>query len=125
MDGVPSGMTHDGDGIAFFESYYANCSADHTRPWMLHLLPGLGHPTAFLSAALRHFIPFAKVLCCPSSALLDDESVEGLDRSSLTLGEACVVTCANGYTAAREPFRSGTDEHVTGGFCSFMPVGIG
>ena len=39
-------------------------------------------------------------LSCPRSALFDDNTVEGLDRSSLTLGEACVVSCADGYTAA-------------------------
>ena len=49
---------------------------------------------------LRHFYPVCKVLSCPSSALLDDDTVEGLDCSSLPLGETCVVTCADGHTAA-------------------------
>ena len=43
---------------------------------------------AFLSETLSHF------------ALLDEDTVEGLVCSSLTLCEAFVVCCADGYTAA-------------------------
>ena len=71
-----------------------------TRPSTSHLPPCLVDPMAFLSVTLRHFYPAGKALSCPSSALLDDDTVEGLDCSSLTLGEACVVTCADGYTTA-------------------------
>ena len=69
-----------------------------TRPSTSHLLPCLVDPMAFLSVTLRQF-PVGKASYCPSTALLDD-TVEGLDCSSLTLGEACVVTCAGRYTAA-------------------------
>ena len=71
-----------------------------TRPSTSHPPPCLVDPMAFLSATLRHLYPVCKALSCPSSALVDDDIVEGLDRSSLTLAEACVVTCADGYTAA-------------------------
>ena len=60
------------------------------------------------------------VLYGPSSALLDDDTVLGLDCCSLTLGETCVVTCSDAYTAAKD-----ADEHVTGGFSSFTPMGVG
>ena len=36
----------------------------------------------------------------PSRALLDDDTVEGSDCSSLTLGEAREVACVDGYAAA-------------------------
>ena len=48
------------------------------------------------------FYPAGEDLSCPSSALLDDGTGESLDGSSLTLGEACAVTYADGYTAARD-----------------------
>ena len=68
-----------------------------TRPSTSHLPPCLVDPMAFLSTPLY---PVGKVLSCPSSALLDDDTVEGLDCSSLTLCEACVVTCADRHIAA-------------------------
>ena len=77
-------------------------------------------PTAFVSETLRHVYSVCPVLCCPSSALLDDDTVLGLDCCSLTLGETCVVTCSDAYTAAKD-----ADEHVTGGFSSFTPMGVG
>ena len=63
----------------------------------------------------RHYAiyPVCKVLSCQSGALLLDDTVEGLDCSSLTLGEACVVTCADGYTAAGD-----TETTLT---CAFNP----
>ena len=92
-------MSHDCDGIAFLESCYATCSdgyapVDVTSP----TLPSGSN--GFLDSDTTPFYPVGKALSCPSSALLDDDTVEGLDCSSLTLGEACVVTCADGYTAA-------------------------
>ena len=54
----------------------------------------------FLVSDTAPFYPVCKAFSCPSSALLDEDTVEGFDCSSLTLGEACVVTCADGYTAA-------------------------
>ena len=54
----------------------------------------------FLVSDTTPFYPVGKALSCPSRALLDDDTVESLDCSSLTVGEACVVTCADGYTAA-------------------------
>ena len=84
----------------------------------------------FLGSDTTSFYPVCKAFSCPSSALLDEDTVEGLDCSSLTLGEACVVTCVDGYTAAGDTettltcvFDPGTAEHVTGGFYSFMQVG--
>ena len=80
---------------------------------------GSNGSNGFLVSDTAPFYLVCKVLSCPSSALLDDGTVEGLDCSSLTLGEACVVTCADGYTAAetlRLDVRSRTAELVTGGF---------
>ena len=34
--------------------------------------------------------------------LLEDDIVEGLDCSYLTLGKACLVTCADGHTAPED-----------------------
>ena len=48
------------------------------------------------------FYPVCKALSCMISALLNDDTVEGSDCSSLTLGAACVVTCTDGYVAARD-----------------------
>ena len=70
-----------------------------TRPSTSPLPPCLVAPMAFLSGTLSNFCPVGRALSFPSSALLDD-TVEGLDCSSLILGEACVVTCANRHTAA-------------------------
>ena len=100
-----------------------------TRPSTSRLPPCLVDPMAFLSVALRHFYPVGKALSFPSSVLLDDDTVEGLDWSSLTWGEACVRTGAARYTAAGDTettdvrFRSRTAEHVTGGFHSLRQVG--
>ena len=97
-----SGMSHDCDRIAFLESCYANCSdgyapVDVTSP----TLPCGSN--GFLVSDTTPFYPVCQVLSCASTTLLDEDTVEGLDCSSLTLGEACVVTCADGYTAAGEP----------------------
>ena len=70
-----------------------------TTPSTSRLPPCLVGPMAFSPATLSNFCPVGRALSFPSSPLLDD-IVEGLDCSSLTLGEACVVTCAGGYTAA-------------------------
>ena len=58
-----------------------------------------------------------------SSSLLDDDIVEDLDCSSLTLGEACVVACVDGYAAAGDTeitmtrvFDLELTSNVTGGF---------
>ena len=55
---------------------------------------------ASVSETLRHFCSVCTVLWCPNTALLDDDTVEGLDRFSLTLGEACVLTCVDEYVVA-------------------------
>ena len=70
-----------------------------TRPSVLHLLPGLVDPTAFLSG--------------PGRVFLGDDTVEGSDCSSLTSGEARSVACADGYTAAGD-----TETTIT---CVFDP----
>ena len=73
-----------------------------TRPWASHLPHCLGYLLAFLSATLIRFFLCGKDLSCTSSAFLDDGTGESLEGSSLTLGEACAVTYADGYTAARD-----------------------
>ena len=60
-----------------------------TRPSTSHLSTCLVAPMAFLAGTLRHFYPVGKALSCPSSALLDDDTMEDLD-CCLTWGEACV-----------------------------------
>ena len=98
VDDSPGGMSHDCDRIAFLKSCYANFSDGYAPVNVTSSTPPCGSN---------------KVLSRPSSALHDDHTVEGLDCSSLILGKACVVSCADGDTAA---------EPVTGGFCSFMRV---
>ena len=144
VDGIPSGVNHDGDGIAFWESRYANCS-DGYAPVVDVTSPTLScGSNVFLVRDTPSFYPVGKALSCPRSALLNDDTVEGLDCSSLTLCEACVVTCtfgyiaaggtettlmcvfacADGYTAAGDTEITMTC-HVAGEFHSFMPVGVG
>ena len=55
-------------------------------------------PMAFLSETLCHFIPFAKP--CLARAVRFSMTTPWRDCSSLTLGEACGVACADGHTAA-------------------------
>ena len=99
VDGIPSGMSHDCEGIAFLESSCANCSDGYAPVDVTSSTLSCGS-NGFLVRDTPSFYSVCKVLSCPSSALLDDDTVEGLDCSSLTLGEACVVTCADGYTTA-------------------------
>ena len=99
VDGIPSGMSHDCDGIAFLESFHAICSDGYAPVDVTSATLSCGS-NGLLVRDTTPLYPVGKALSCPSSALLDDDTVEGLDRSSLTLGEACVVTCADGYTAA-------------------------
>ena len=103
-----------------------------TCPSTSRIPPCLVDPTAFVSETLRHFIPFAKSLSCLSSALLDDDIAGGLDCSSWTFGEACVGTCADGYTAAGDTETTIThsfDLELTStlleGSNSFMLMGVG
>ena len=118
-------MSHDCDRIAFLESCYASCSdgyapVDVTSPTLFCGSNG------FLAGDTTPFYPVCKVLPCWSSAFLDDDTVEGLDCSSLALGEACVVTCADRYIAAGDTETTLTcvlNPELTGGFCSFMRVG--
>ena len=97
VDGISSGMTHDCDGIVFLESCYANCSDGYAAVDVTSSTLSCGS-NGFLVSDTTPFYPVCKVLSFPSSAFLDD-TVERLDCSPLTLGEAC-VTCAVGYTAA-------------------------
>ena len=125
VDGIPSDMSHDCDGITFLESCHGNrsdgyVSVDVTSPTLSCGSNG------FLASDTTPFYSVGKALSCPGSALLDDDTVQGLDCSSLTLGEARVVSCADGDTAAGDTdvrFRSRTVEHVTERFCSTMQVG--
>ena len=65
-----------------------------TRPSTSHLPPCLVAPTAFLSVTQRHFIPLAKLCLARAERSSTTTLMEGLD-CFLTLGEACVVTCAD------------------------------
>ena len=60
VDGIPSGMSHECDGIAFLESCYANCS-DGSRPRQRHIF----HPVLWVQwlSRQRHspiFAPLAE-----------------------------------------------------------------
>ena len=92
-------MNHDGDGIAFWESRHANCSDGYVPVDVTSSTLSCGS-NGFLVRDTPSFYPVGKALSYPGSALLNDDTVEGLDCSSLTLGEACVVTCTYGYIAA-------------------------
>ena len=98
--------------VAFLESCYANCS-DGSAPVDVTSTTLSCGSNGFLVSDTTPFYPVCKALSCPSSALLDDDTVEGLDCSSLTLGEAGVVTCVGGYTAAGD-----TEIKMT---CAFDP----
>ena len=97
VDGIPSGMRHESDGIAFLESCYANCSDGYDPGNVTSPTLSCGSNGLHASDTTR-ISPVGRALSFPGSALLDD-TVEGLDCSSRTLDEAC-VTCAGRYTAA-------------------------
>ena len=80
----PSVVSQDWGGIAFLESWYSH-RAD-------------GFVPVDVPSSSWFFVD--PVLSCRSSVLLEDDIVEGLDRYSLILGEACVVICADGHAAA-------------------------
>ena len=126
MDGIPSGMSHDCDRIAFLKSCYAHCSDGYMPVDVTSSTLSWGS-NGFLVSDTTPFDPVCKALSCPSRALPDDDIVGGLECSSLTLGEACAGTCADGYTAGGETETTLTCvfelELQTGGFCSFMRVG--
>ena len=79
VDGIPSDMSHLCDGIVFLESRYANTSSI----WSCGSNGCLVRDTT-------PFYPVGKALSCPSTALLDDDTMEGLD-CFLTLGETCFL----------------------------------
>ena len=91
---IPSGNR---DGIAFWKSCCANC-ADCYRPVDDTYSPLSCGSNSFLTRDSVSCYSVCKVLPCPSCVFLDDETMEGLDCSSLTLGEACGVACADGHT---------------------------
>ena len=99
VDGMPSVMSHDCDGIAFLESCYANCSDGYAPVDVTSSSRSCGSSGFLVSDTMPVYL-VCKAFSCPSSALLDDDTVGGLDCSSWTLGEAWVVTCADGCTAA-------------------------
>ena len=70
-------------------------------PVNVHRLPGLGFNGSLVRNA-PSFYSLCKALSAPSSVLLEDDIVEGLDCSYLTLGKACLVTCADGHAAAED-----------------------
>ena len=82
VDGTPRGMSHDCNGIAFFWNLVKLIVQTVTRPSTSYLPPCLVDPiNGFLVSDTTPFYPVGKVLSCPSSALLDDDTVEGLDCS--------------------------------------------
>ena len=91
-------MSHECAGIAFLESCRANFSDGYDPVNVTSSTLSCGS-NGFLASDTALFYPAGRALSFQSSALLDD-TVEGLDCSSLTLGEACFVTCAGRYTAA-------------------------
>ena len=101
MDDIPSGTSHDCDGIAFLASCCANCLDDYAPVDVTSPTLSCGS-NGFLVNDTTPFYPVCKALSCLSSSLLNDDTVEGSDCSSLILGEACVVTCTDGYFAARD-----------------------
>ena len=92
-------MSHECDGIAFWEYCFARCS-DGDAPVDVTSSTRSCGSDGFLVSDTTPFYPVCRALSCPSSALHDDDTVEGLDCSSLTLGEARGEACADGYTAA-------------------------
>ena len=70
-------------------------STSHSSPW------SCGSNGVLVSDTTPMY-SVCTVLSCPSSALLEDDTMEGLDCSSLTLGKAYVVTCAGGHTAVED-----------------------
>ena len=101
-DGFPSAVSHDRDRIVFLESCYSPCSDGDAS---------VDVATSTGSCASNGFLvrdtpieSVCKVFSGPSRALLDDDTMEGSDCSSLT-------------------FLFGTADHVTEGFYSFMQVG--
>ena len=76
---------------SLFWKIYANCSDGYAPVDVTSSTLSCGS-NGFLVSDTTPLCPVCKVLSCPSSALLDDDIVEGLDCSSLTLGGACVVT---------------------------------
>ena len=89
-------MSYNCDEIAFLESRYANCSDGYAPVDVTSSTLSCGS-NGFLVSDTTPFYPVGKALSCPSSALLEDDTVEGLDCSSLTMR---ATTCADGYTAA-------------------------
>ena len=104
VDGIPSSMSHYCDGITFLGSCHGKRSHGYV-PVNVTSATLSCEFNRFLVSNPTPFYPVCKALSCPSGVLLDVDTVEGLDYSSLTLGEACVVR-----------FQSRTAEHVTGGF---------
>ena len=84
LTGIPSGMSHDWDAIAFHESRCANCSDCH----------------------MPVDVTFSTLSCGSNSFLVRDtlsfDSVCKIHCSSLTFGEACGVACSDGHTAAED-----------------------
>ena len=97
-DGFPSVVSHDCDRIVFLESCHSSCS-DGDASVDVTSSTWLCGSNGFLVRDTPSFESVCKVLSGPSKALLDDDPVEGSDGSSLTLGEARGVACADGCTA--------------------------
>ena len=95
----PSFGRQDWGGIAFLESWYSYCPDGYVPVDVTSSTWFCGSNGSLVTNAPSLY-SVCQVLSCPSSVLLEDDVVEGLGCYSLTLGEAWVVTCADGYTAA-------------------------
>ena len=97
--GPPSFGRQDWGGIAFLESWYSYCPDGYVPVDVTSSTWFCGSNGSLVRNAPTLY-SVCQVLSCPSSVLLEDDLVEGLGCYSLTLGEAWVVSCADGYTAA-------------------------
>ena len=91
MDDIPCCTSHDCDGIAFLDSFCASCLDDYAPVDVTSSTLSCGYNGFLVSDTTPFYAVCA--LFCPSSALLNDDTVEGSD---------CVVTCTDGYIVARD-----------------------
>ena len=82
VDGIPSGMSNCCDGITCLESFHGNRSDGYVPVDVTSAALSCGF-NGFLVSNTTPFYPVCKSVSCLRSALLDDDTVEGLDRSSL------------------------------------------
>ena len=80
VDGVPSGITsHYCEGVTFLESCHGDCSDGYMPVDVTSATLSSGFHGSFASNTTPSYL-VCKFLSCPGGALLDDDTVEGLDR---------------------------------------------